>query len=135
MATITKFLKGAMTRPVKHIGSHLMQAENVLDFGAEGFKDVVASDVVKAIILPEQAVVTKLTLEVTTAEGSVVTCSVGDTDDVDGWEAAFDLYSQVLLYPGTETQTAKSGYDCSDGKHPGALLPEGELQYCVSSWS
>jgi len=128
MATITKFLKGAMTRPVKHIGAHLMQAENVLDFGADG-NDVLASDVVQAIILPEQAVVTKVTLEVTTAEGSAVTCDVGDTDDVDGWEPAFDLNAASVLTKST------GSYDVNGKRYNSAdrtidLVPSADLDTC-----
>jgi len=129
MATITKFLKGAMTRPVQHIGAHLMQAENVLDFGAEGFSDIVSADVVKAIILPEQAVVTKITLEVTTAEGSVVTCSVGDTDDVDGWAAAFDLNVAGALTVGAGA-LATDGKRYNDADRTIDIIPSADLDAC-----
>jgi len=130
MATVTKFLKGAMTRPDKHIGSHLMQAENKLDFSEAGFDDVAASDVVQAIILPEQAVVTKITLEVATAEGSVVTASIGDTDDPDGWAAAFDLNVADAL-------TVGAGAFATNGKRYSAadrtidIVPSADLDTCV----
>lgn len=129
MATITKFLKGAMTRPVKHIGSHLMQAENVLDFGEAGFDDVVASDVVQAIILPEQAVVTKVTLEVTTAEGSAVTASIGDTDDVDGWAAAFDLNVASALTVGAGA-FATNGKRYNSADRTIDIVPSADLDAC-----
>ena len=129
MATITKFLKGAMTRPVKHIGAHLMQAENVLDFGADGFNDVVASDVVQAIILPEQAVVTKVTLEVTTPEGSAVTCDVGDTDTTDGWAAAFDLNVGSALTVGAGS-LATNGKRYNSADRTIDIIPSADLDTC-----
>lgn len=102
MAIITKFLIGPASAPVHQVGTYLQSAENVLDFGANGF-DVLSGDEVEIIKLPNEAVVTKVTMEVITAEGSVVTIDVGDsigqTDSVAGWHAGYD--GNTASAPGT----------------------------------
>jgi hypothetical protein len=128
MAIISKFLKGAASAGMKHIGGHLNVAENVLDFGAAGFNDVLASDVVEALIIPVNSVVTKVTLEVTTAEGSAVTCSVGDGDDVDGWAAAFDLNVAAALTVGGGA-LATNGKRYAD-KDTIDIIPSADLDTC-----
>jgi phage baseplate assembly protein gpV len=129
MATITKFLKGAANKPMQHIGGHLMSAENVLNFGADGFKDVTSSDIVQCLILPINAVVTKVTLEVTTAEGTAATGNVGDTDDVDGYAAAFDLNVAGALTVGAGAYAA-NGVRYNSAGRTIDIIPSADLDTC-----
>lgn len=99
MATVTKNLKEGASAPLTHIGGHKMVAENLLDFSATGF-NVAGSDVVQALIIPAGAIVTSVTCEVRTAEGGVATINIGDTADVDGWDAAVDANAAAGLIVG-----------------------------------
>jgi len=89
MATITKHLKGAANAPLAHIGGHKMVSENVLDFSLDGL-DVAASDVVQALIMPDNAIVTSVLVEVLTVEGGVATLDIGNDSDDDGYLSAVD---------------------------------------------
>jgi hypothetical protein len=89
MATITKHLKGAASAPLVHIGGHKIVAENILDFSLDGF-NVAAADVVKAIILPDNAILTDVRVETLTVEGGVAVYDVGSLADPNGWVAAAD---------------------------------------------
>lgn len=90
MAIIDKFLVGPATATVHQVGTYLQSAENVLDFGADGF-NVAAGDEVLIVKLPNEAVVSKVTMEVTTGEGLTATINVGDFVDPDGWHLAYDV--------------------------------------------
>lgn len=87
MAIISYFLKGPATQNLKLLGGHKGVAENFLKFADN---NVSASDVVEAIQIPKNAIVTHVRIEVITAEGGVVTLDVGDAVDPNGWVAAAD---------------------------------------------
>ncbi len=105
MARITKFLKGAASAPLVHIGGHKIVAENVLDFSADGF-NVAAADEVEALILPAGAVVTAVLVETLTAEGGVATVDVGNVADPNGWVAAADANAAANVIKGAGAYAA-----------------------------
>jgi len=96
MAIITKFVSGT-TLTQKNIptpgpfagGSMLI--ENILDFSTSGPGEVAAADVVQALKVPVNCLVTHVQVTVITVEGATCTATVGDADGANSWDAATDL--------------------------------------------
>lgn len=104
MSTISDFLKGHPA--VKGIGSNQVKAENLIDFSK---KSVLAADVVQAIRVPANALVTKVALYTITAEGATCTVTVGDGDGANSWDASANLNSVGGYYSAAGTDAYAQG--------------------------
>ncbi len=127
MAIIDKFLVGPASAPVHQVGTYLHSAENVLDFGATGFS-VDQDDEVQIIKLPNEAVVTKVTMEVDVPEGSAVNITVGVFTDPLGWHALLDTNTAGVLTIGTGDyspyEQEDAGVQGNGVRYPGGLIQD-----------
>lgn len=90
MAIIRKFLRGQANQPTRLLATYKTAAENVLDFSLPDH-GVEPGDVVLAIALPVNAIVTRVRYEIIENEGNVSACSIGDDLDPDAWELNVNL--------------------------------------------
>lgn len=86
MATITTFVDG--TQAVVDLASRKQANQNELDFSVTNCS---SADVVQAVKIPANALVTLVWVLVKTAEGGTATATVGDATDPDGWDASTNL--------------------------------------------
>ena len=83
MATITTFI--SVTQEHLDLSGRAIGMCNTLNFDTT---NVAASDVVQAIKIPANALVTRVSVIVRTAEGGTCTATVGDGTDADGWDVS-----------------------------------------------
>ena len=89
MATITDFVDGTIQKSVasQHVNSYPVKNEVTIDFSE---KTAPASDTVQAMVIPKGADVSRVIVNVVTAEGSAGNIDVGDSDP-DGWQVDTDI--------------------------------------------
>lgn len=107
MSTVTKFVSGTklgevnVPVPGRYAGESML-IENILDFSSNGPGSVLAADVVQALKVPADCLVTHVQVTVLHAEGATCTATVGDTDSAAAWDASTDLNATA----GTVTYSA-----------------------------
>lgn len=97
MGTVTHFVDGIQAPRL--IGTQAVIAENLLDFSSY---NVAGSDVVQALKVPANTIVTRVWCIIKTAEGATATATVGDGTDANDWDASVDLNAAA----GTLTSSA-----------------------------
>lgn len=103
MATITNFLNGMTTAKAAFPAAGLNKVfvlRNLLDFSDV---NVLASDVVQALMVPANTMVLDVICRVVVAEGATCTADVGDGSSTAGWDTGVNLNAAV----GTTTQTVQ----------------------------
>ena len=86
MATVTTFLE--RQSEFQTVLGRMHYAYNKLDFSATG---VSSADVVQALKIPANSLVTEVSVTVRTAEGGTCTATVGDGAGASSWDAATNL--------------------------------------------
>ena len=127
MATVTTFVSG--TQEHLDLAGRAIGACNTLNFAATA---VSAADVVQALKIPANALVTRVTTIIRTAEGATCTATVGDGTTADGWDAsvnlnaaagttlrsleATDTYGVGVFYSSADTIDLVMGHDTDAAK-------------------
>jgi hypothetical protein len=127
MATVTDFIRGVANQPLKHLGGHKIVQENVLDFSEF---NVSAADIVQALPIQQNAILTHVRVEVITAEGGVVTLDIGDTDTDDGWDAAVDGNAAAGIIGGNGVFAANGKRYSAEGRTID-IVPSADLDTAV----
>ncbi len=124
MALISHFLRNQANQPTRLLAGYKTVASNVLDFSLPG-DEVDTDDIVRAIILPVNAIVTSVKYEIIEGEGTgLLNITIGDGLVPTAWATAFD----VDATPGTPGQIiiASTGLVPSAGQekhYPQPMLP------------
>jgi hypothetical protein len=108
-----EFTAGQQT--VVDLKTRQVKLENTLDFAAIPCG---ASDVVEALKVPANCLITSVCCYVITAEGGTSTATVGDGVDPDGWDVSINLNSAGPYYSGT-TLTEAAPNTWADAYAPG----------------
>src|SRR5574341_2142166 len=86
MATITSFVSG--TQEHQDLMGRAVGAYNTLDFS---ITNVASADVVQALKIPANSLVSNVYVVIRTAEGATCTATVGDGDDTNDWDASVNF--------------------------------------------
>lgn len=113
MATITTFVSG--TQAHQDLMGRAVGAYNTIDFSATS---VSAADVVQALKIPANSLVTDVYVIVRTAEGATCTATVGDGDGTNSWDASTNLNATAGTVTsgaeGTDTYAVGKFYSSAD---------------------
>lgn len=122
MATVTKFVDGQNNPAVgghpavSGLQSVLNVVSNTIDFSLTG-QGVNLSDTVQALKIAAGSLVINVGVTIITAEGATSTCTVGDGDGTNSWDASVDLNAaantETLGAPGTDTYATTGKYYAS----------------------
>lgn len=88
MGTVTKFVDN--TQYVEHISTKAIVIQNVLDFSNV---NTASADVVQALKVPVDCLITNVSTYVITIEDSTATATLGDGDSAVAWKDSIDLAS------------------------------------------